>query len=182
MQYRRAPKTPLMIVALALLLSLPAAAWSEATPRITTHTLEGSTFTLPDDLQAATDILVVGFTKKAGSATRPWTERLERDFTAADGFAVYPAAVIAGVPELFRSFALNGIRASVSPAERGRFLLVEQDENAWRSLAGYRLPDDPYIIVLDKTGNVLARESGLFDEKSYQDAAARIRSASGRKS
>ncbi len=106
-----------MIVALALLLSLPAAAWSEATPRITTHTLEGSPFTLPDDLQAATDILVVGFTQKAGSATRPWIERLERDFTAADGFAVYAAAVIAGVPRLFRSFALNGIRASVSPAD-----------------------------------------------------------------
>jgi hypothetical protein len=181
MQHRKKSKIPVPLIALALMLSPHVSAWSDAIPRITVHTVEGSSFILPDDLEAAVDILVVGFTQKGGSNTRPWTERLQRDFTSADGFAVYPTAVLAGVPGLFRSFALNAIRADVSPGERGRFLIVEQDKNAWRSLAGYRLPDDPYIIVLDRTGNVLARESGLFDEKSYQEAADRIRSAAGRK-
>ena len=162
---------------MGLILFLQVAAWSSAIPRLPVQTLEGSSFAIVDDLEAATDILVVGFTQKAGSNTAPWTERLQRDFTRVDGFAVYTVAVLAGVPRLFRPFALNSIRAGVPPSRRGRFLIVDGDENAWRSLAGYRLPDDPYIVVLDRTGSVLDRESGLFDEKSYQEAAARIRSA-----
>lgn len=98
------------------------------------------------------------------------------------GYAVYPVAVLAGVPALFRSFAVGSIRGSVAPRDRGRFLIVDQGQSIWRGLVGYRLPDDPSVILLDKAGNVLARESGPFDEKSYQDAAARIRSAAGRTS
>jgi hypothetical protein len=44
------------------------------------------------------------------------------------------------------------------------------------------MPDDPYIIVLDRANNVLARDGGPSDEKSYRDAAARIRAAAGSKS
>lgn len=161
---------------------LQAGAWSKLIPRATIQTLAGSSFVLPDDLEADTDILVVGFTQKAGSNNKPWMDRLERDFTAAEGFAVYPVAVIAGVPPVFRSFALGSIRSGVAPQERARFLIADHDEGAWRSLVGYRLPDDPYIIVLDKTGTVLARANGLFDENTYRDAAAQIRSAAGGKS
>ena len=181
MQCRRRSKMPVTIVVLTLMLCLQAGAWSDAIPRLTVQTLEGSSFTLPDGLEAAANILVVGFTQKAGSNVRPWAERLQRDFTRADGFAVYTAAVLAGFRLSFRGFALNGIRAGVPPEQRGRFLIVEQEESAWRSLADYRLPDDPYIIALDRTGNVLDRENGLFDEGSYPAAAARIRSAAGGK-
>lgn len=182
MQQRKRSKISILIVGLTLMLSLQAATWSDSFPRTTVQTLTGSAFVLPDDLEAAAGILVVGFTQKAGSNTRPWVDRFEGDFTAADGFAVYPVAVIAGVPPLFRSFALGSIRSGIAPEKRQRFLIVDRDESTWRSLAGYRLPDDPYIIVLDRTGSVLARESGLFDERSYQGAAARIRSAARGKS
>ena len=177
MQRRRSSSIQILVVGLALVPSLQTAVWSDAFPRITAHTLGGSIFALPDDLEAATDILVVGFTQKAGSNTRPWTERLQRDFTGREGYAVYPVAVLAGVPALFRSFVLRAIRNGVPPGERERFLIVDHDERTWRTLAGYRLPDDPYIVVLDRTGSVLARESGVFSEEGYQDAAARIRAA-----
>ncbi|MGO9413299.1 MAG: hypothetical protein ACLQCB_21435 [Spirochaetia bacterium] len=175
-------RTSILSITSALALLLAAAAWSDSFPRTTVQTLAGSAFVLPDDLEAAADILVVGFTQKAGSNTKPWTERLARDFTRADGFAVYPVAVLAGVPALFRSFALNSIRGGVDPQEYGHFLIVDHDESAWRTAAGYALPDDPYIIVLDKSGSVLARFKGVFDEKSYEDTAVRIRSITGGKS
>ena len=159
-----------------------AAAWSDSLPRVTLKTLEGSSFVVPGDLGGGTSILVVGFTRKAGANTRPWVERLRTSFHGDDGFAVYPVAVLAGVPALFRSFALNAIRAGVDPQERGSFLVVEQDETAWRTLAGPGMEDDPFIIVVDKTGSVLAREEGLFDEAKWQDLQARIRSFGGRKS
>ncbi len=179
MQHRERSQTAILLAALALAVS-PTTAWPDPLARTEARTLDGCAFVVPDDLAAHVDILVVGFTRKAGSNTNAWTERLRRDFSPSHGYAVYPVAVLAGVPGLFRSFALNAIRESVPPAERGTFLIVDSDENAWRSLAGYRLPDDPYIIVLDRTGRVLARANGLFDEKSYQDVAARIRNAGGK--
>jgi hypothetical protein len=36
--------------------------------------------------------------------------------------------------------------------------------------------DDPYIIVVDRAGTALDRESGLFDERSYPAAIAEIAS------
>jgi hypothetical protein len=182
MQLRTRSKTSVLLGSLVLAILLPTTACSEPLSRTAVQTLSGSAFVLPDDLAAAVDILVVGFTRKAGNNTGPWTERLRRDFKPEDGYAVYPVAVLAGVPGMFRSFALNSMRGSVPKAEQGRFLIVDHDESAWRDLAGYKLPDEPYIIAIDKQGNVLARASGLFDEKSYQDAAARIRDAAGGKS
>ena len=177
MQHRRRPHIAILIVGSTLMLFLPAAAWCDAIPRLTVQTLEGVSFTLPNDLEAAVDILVVGFTQKAGSNTRPWTERLRAGFHQGGWICRLPRG---GPCRGARAF--SRIRAQLdsrgrSPEERGRFLIVDQDESDWRALAGYRLPDDPYIIVLDRTGNVLDRETGLFDEKSYQDVAAKIRAA-----
>ena len=130
-----------------------------------------------ENLAAATDILVIGFTHRAKSDTRPWSQRLQQDFTPARGFAVYPVAVLAGVPLLFRSFARARSKTESLLTERSRFLVADHDERTWRRVAGYRLPDDPYIVVLDRSGSVLLREAGLFDEQSYEKIAARIRAA-----
>jgi len=178
---QRRKRISIVIIGLAITASLPIAVGAEAFPRTTVQNLVGSDVVLPDQLEARINILVVGFTQKAGSNTKPWTERLKKDFTRADGFAVYPVAVLAGVPPIFRGFALGSIRGSVPTADRGGFLIVNDDESAWRSVAGYQLPDDPYIIVIDKTGTVIARAAGLLDEKTYEELSTQIRSVAGGK-
>ena len=77
--------------------------------------------------------------------------------------------------------ALDATRGSVPPEERRGFLVVDHDEDTWRTRTGYRLPDDPYVVVLDRAGTVLVRDRGLLNEDAYTDVAARIRSvAAGR--
>jgi len=169
------------VLALAILAAPAVAGWSESIPRLSARTLSGGTVVLPDDLAAGVTILVVGFTRKAGDNTRPWVERLRRDFTPAEGFTVYSVAVIAGVPALFRPLAAGAIRGSVPPADRATFLIADQDESAWRLLAGYQAPDTPYIVAMDKSGAVLARAGGPYDEETYAEAAARIRSGAAQK-
>ena len=181
MQHRRRLKLSVLATGMAILLSLAATGWSDSFPRITVKTLIGSPFVLPDQMEAAVNILVVGFTQKAGTKTRLWTERLRKDFTPANGFAVYTVAVLAGVPSLFRSLALGSVRSGIPEDQRDRFLIVDRDEDLWRRLTGYRLPDDPYIVALDKAGEVLIRASGPFNDKTYDDVASAIRSAAGGK-
>ncbi len=158
-----------------LCLGLPAPAWPQSFPRSGLRTLDGAPFLLPDDLAGRVNILVIGFTQKAGGNTRPWVERLEKDFAAADGYAVYPVAVLAGVPALFRPLALGSIRGGIPPEKRSTFLIVENDEQVWRDLAGYRFPDVPCIVVLDRSGSVFLRTAGLFDEARYQEIASVLR-------
>ena len=165
------------VLAAAILTAVAASAWSDPIPRLAVESLSGSAATLPDDLPAGLTILVIGFTQKAGDNTRPWGERLGKDFTPANGFTVYSVAVLAGVPAFFRPLAVNAIRGSVPQSQQGSFFIVKSDESAWRTLAGYKLPDDPYVVVLDKNGNVLARHAGLFSEEGYRDVAAQIQGA-----
>ncbi len=159
------------------MVSLAASGWSDPIPHLTVQVLSGSAFTLPDDLPGGVSILVIGFTQKAGDNTKPWADRLRKDFLKADGFTVYSVAVLAGVPAFFRPLAVNSIKGSVSLSDQSTFLIVKSDENAWRTLAGYRTPDDPCVVALDKAGNVLARTSGLFNEETYREAAALIKGA-----
>jgi hypothetical protein len=180
MQYRRAQTIAVLAVTVAACAA--ASGWPDPIPRLSVQVLTGSTLSLPDDLPAGVSILVIGFTQKAGDNTRPWAERLRRDFAPSGGFTVYSVAVLAGVPALFRPFAVSSIRDSVSPSDRSGFLVVNRDESAWRVLAGYRLPDDPYVVALDQRGDVLARASGLFSEERCRQAEALIQSAAAQRS
>jgi hypothetical protein len=182
MLHREISRTPTLLYGLTLMLCLHSAGWSDSFPRTRVQIITGSAFTFPDNLDAPTAILAVGFTQKAGANTKPWAQRLERGFTRADGFSVYPEALHAGVSPLFRGFALSSIRSGVTSQQSDRFLIVDHDESTWRTLAGYRMQGEPHIIVVDRAGTVLVRGRGQFDEKNYQDAAARIRSAAGSKS
>jgi len=179
MQYRR--QRTIAVLAAAITACAAASGWSDPIPHLSVHALSGSTLSLPDDLPAGVSILVIGFTQKAGDDTRPWAEKLRNDFRRADGFTVYSVAVLAGVPAFFRPLAVNSIRGSVTKEQQASFLIVNRDESAWRALAGYRIPDDPYIVALDAKGNVLVQASGLFSEQGCQEAEALIQSAAGSK-
>jgi len=165
------------VAALVLLPSCVVCSWPQGAFQLTVQTLEGTRFSIPGDLSAAVNILVIGFTRKAGAAARPWTERLERDFPVSRGFAVYPVAVLAGVPALFRAFALAATRSDSAPLERSRTLVALSDEAAWKKLAGFQEPDDPCVVVLDRAGSVLVRAQGTFQEPGYEAASAAIRAA-----
>ncbi len=163
------------LIGAALLLPLQTAAWPASFPQTSLQTLSGTAFQIPGSLEGRVNILVLGFTRRAGSNTGPWLEALRRDFRSADGFVIYSVAVLAGVPAPFRPVALAITRAGIPAEQRDRFLIVQDDEQTWRSMADYRLPDDPYVIVLDKAGNILYRTGGLFEETAYQKTAEEIR-------
>ena len=113
------------MLGLAVLLSSETA-WPGSFPRIPPQTLSGSRFLIPDDLGGDVNVMVIGFTEKTGSNNRPWIERLENGFGRESGVAIYPVAVLAGVPAPFLFFALGSIRGSTAPEKRDRFLIVDR--------------------------------------------------------
>ena len=72
MKHRTSPRRQLWSIGFLLCLSFSAAAGAESFPDIIARTLGGATVQLPNDLEGRVNVLVIGFTQKAGSNTAPW--------------------------------------------------------------------------------------------------------------
>ena len=126
---------------------------------------------------SARAFVVAGLSRKAGVASEPW---LESEFEARPGFSADTVAVLASVPAPFRFLAFRGVRAAASRDARRTFLVTFSDEAAWKALADYGAPDDPYLVLLDRRGEVVANCHGPFLESAYAElAAAIVRTLSG---
>lgn len=141
--------------------------WTATIPHLDVKRMDGTGFALPGDLRAKVNVLVIGFTRKAGTSNKAWIDRFEQGFRDEPAVAVFGVAVLASVPPLFRRLALDGVKKSVPDTKRGDFLVTFSDEEKWKELVGYEPPDNPYILVLDGRGNELARYHGLFGETAY---------------
>ena len=148
--------------------------WSLPIPRLELTSLENKRFVLPVDAQASVNVLVIGFTQKAGENNKPWIDRLGRDFPPTPRCATYSVAILTGVPALFRSLALSGMRNAIPTERRSMFLSTFTDEKVWKSLVGYQEANDPYLVLLDASGQVLLQVHGLFTEARYQQVADQI--------
>ena len=165
---------------LALLLASASVSGAQGSVRLAAQTLAGAPRVIPVDLEGTVDILVIGFSQKAGTAARPWAERLSADFPASGGSAVYEVAVLAGVPAWFRPLALAATRASTAPVDRSRLLVALTDLQSWKDLAGGEAADEPCVVVIDRRGSVLARTRGDYQQGRYDEISAAIRAAMGR--
>ena len=124
--------------------------------------------------RARATALAIGFTKRAGSKSRAWIDRLEKDFGDRPGFAAYGVAVLAGVPPLFRGLALDGVKNTISDGRRDGFLVALKDEAGWEALVGYESTEDSYVLVLNAQGDVIAESRGPIGEASYGKIAGEI--------
>ncbi len=134
--------------------------------------LHGRSFTnvqvaLPADLRGKIGILLIGFSQKSSVQTKPWNEKLLRDFGNDPHFAYYESAVLADVPSLFRDHVVSSIRDKMPMAERAHFVPILQDASKWKSVAGYSAPDDAYVLLVDGGGEIQWRAHGAPTGELY---------------
>jgi hypothetical protein len=158
-----------------LFCALAASSWAATFPHLELKLLNDTSLTLPDDAHGQATILVIGFSKQAGTNAKPWIDRVTQDFGTYPSCKKYVIAVLADVPLLFRSFALPGTRNGVPEDKRSSYLVTFSDEKLWEELVGFQNQDDPYIVGLDRDGSVITQTNGAFSEKHYQTIAYPIR-------
>ena len=76
--------------------------------------------------------------------------------------------MLAGVPRFLRGYVLRKISADVPDRAKPHFLTIDDHEAEWRSVAGYRKPEDAYVLVVDGGGKVRWRAEGPATEAMYQ--------------
>ena len=161
---------------LALLL-FAAPCLAEIIPLTHGTTLSGKEVVLPRDLPSRISILVLGFTQKSAESSRGWGIGLAPLIAANKSVTCFQIPVLASVPRLFRGVVLrlmrNGVPGSIQPF----FLPIFEGEKEWKKTVSYREPDESYVLLVGRTGEIVWQTHGAFTEQKLRELTAEIAKA-----
>ncbi len=146
-------------------------------PKIEGESLAGQKVALPEAAAGKVAVLVFGFTKASKAATSAWATKLLADFGTKPDFELYQLPVLEDVPRLIRGMAISGMKKGVPEKRRDHFVPILQDEPELKKFVRYREPDDAYLVVLNRTGMVIAQTHGVPGETNFSGLRAEIESA-----
>lgn len=145
-----------------------------ALPQVQGTTLDGENITLPDAARGKVALLIITFSKAAGEHARVWNDHFIQDYPQDDKATSYSIAMLEDVPSLLRGVVRSGIKRSVPPARRRRFVTVAKDEAQWKKYVGMKEEKDACLLLLDSDGLLRWTQQGVFDPAAYQALKARI--------
>ncbi len=134
-------------------------------PPTEADTLAGGKVRLPDAAKGKPALIVMTFSKDAGTVSKAWTTRFLKDFPATQ---LYQIAMLEKAPRLVRGIIRSGMRSDMPVALHSRMLLLYQGDAAWRTRLSIANEDLPYLAVLDAEGRLKWSHQGKFDETEYQ--------------
>lgn len=154
-----------------------AAVSGSAVPQARVETLSGKRLELSRDVASGFAVLIIGFTKASRAQTSEWSRRLQPEISRTFAVQVYEVAVVADVPRLMRGFVIGQIRSSVPKAIHSHFLLVKEQADVWRRLAGPGDEDAAYLVLVSR-GEVVWRGTGKLTDATYQSLIQALRALS----
>ena len=169
-----------MLLRLVCCLALLAASLAQSFPQLPKtegESLAGRKIVLPDAAAGNVAVLIFGFTKSSKSQTSAWADKLQPDLGARANFHLYQLPVLEEVPRILRSMVISGIRKGVAENMRDRFVPILQGEAGLKKLVHYREPDDAYLVILDRAGNIVQQMHGAPSDANYGLAKSAIESS-----
>ena len=164
-----------LCAALALMLLAWAVAQSpRQMPRIAGESLAGHRVELPDVARGNIAVLIFGFSRASKTPTSAWAEQLRSDFSSQTGFALYQLPVLEDVPRIIRGVAISGMKKGVPATLRDHFVPILEDESELKRLVSYKEPDDAYLVLLDRSGQIVAQRHGSFSATGYRQLQSEI--------
>jgi Polyketide cyclase / dehydrase and lipid transport len=130
------------------------------------HTLSGLPREFPRDLEHPLNLLVVGFRpehRRVVDGWTPWLSELRR--VGVRHLGLYRVAVLSSRYEpVRRSINESMARALEDPAARARTVTVYTDVEHVLGRLGLHDAETTAVVLVERSGRVLARERGQFDE------------------
>lgn len=138
-------------------------------PKIKADNLNGQPVALPDAVSGRVAVLVLGFSKASKTPTSAWDKRIETGFAHTPDLAVYQLPVLEDVPGFIRGMVISSMKKGVPEAQRDRFIPVLHGESDLKKLVTYKEPDDAYLILLDRSGQIAYQMHGALSETGYTE-------------
>jgi hypothetical protein len=127
-------------------------------------TLDGHPMTVPADLQAEWNLLVVSFHDEQDPLADLWISLARRIAVGSDGrLAAYELPVVGRSPKMLRPIISDTLRARAEDAdERARTIPIHEDRKAFRRMLGLRSDDDVNVYLVARDGRIRWRGRGAL--------------------
>jgi hypothetical protein len=136
-------------------------------PEVHATSFSNEAVNLPEGLKGKVGVLVVGFSRDSRDADSAWGKRLAADYRESPTVVYYEMPVLAAVPRMIRGLIVKSIKSSLPASEQARFVVILENEAAWKTVTHYGRPDDPYLLVVDSQGDVVWQTQGAPTEAAY---------------
>ena len=133
---------------------------SQTIPHTEAETLSGKKIVLPDAFTGHSAILVVGFSRSGGDSAGRWSKQIRQDLAGDKSVVIFSVAELEDAPKLARGLIRHGMRGGVPQNEHDSFVLLYQDEDAWKELADFSDTNDAYVLLVDSAATIRWRAHG----------------------
>lgn len=161
------------IVAMTLQAQQPVTASQGSFPPLKSETLEKQAVQLPQDFQGERNLLLIAFLREQQKDIDTWLAQMKRYEDIDKGFRYYEIPTIEKMNPLMRWFINTGMRHGIPDKKaRERTITLYIDKEPFKE--SIKITDEKkiYAVVVDRSGNVLWRVTGPYDEangKSLQE-------------
>jgi hypothetical protein len=144
-------------------------------PKLTSSNLENQTFSLPEDFAGDRNLLLIVFQREQQQNVDTWLHQI-KCFEIFSGFQYYELPTLDKLNPFFRWFINSGMRRGIPDRKaRARTITLYLDKPSFRK--ALNIPDEKHIyaILVDRSGRVLWRAEGDFDEAKAASLQAALR-------
>lgn len=133
---------------------------AQSIPRTEAETLADRKIVLPDAFSGHPAILIIGFSRSGGDSAGRWDKQIRQDLAEDKDVRIFSIAELQDAPKLARGLIRHGMRGGIPKNEHDSFVLLYQDEDIWKKLAGFSDTNNAYILLVDSGGNISWRAQG----------------------
>ena len=150
-------------------------------PKLTATNLENREFHLPQDFAGERNLVLIAFQRDQQKSLDTWLREMPRFQQADAGFQYYELPTIDRLNGLARWFIDSGMRRGIPDKNaRARTITLYIDKKPFEESLQLPTEQTVYALLVDRSGKVLWRAEGPFDEskgegllKALQSPAAR---------
>lgn len=164
----------LLALALSLVVAMPESA---RFPTVTSKNLEGRPMTLPADFAGQRNVVFVAFKREQQDLIDTWLPFVKGVVARTPNTDFYEIPTIGPLIRLLQWTINRGMRGGIPDVEaRKRTVTLYLDKAPFRRSLGITTEETIHVLVVDRVGHVLWRETGAFSEAkgaALADALAR---------
>lgn len=160
----------------ALLLPALALAQRQTMPTISGESLAGGKVVLPEAAKGKVAVLIFGFTKASKEPTKAWATRLNSELGNQPDFVLWQLPVLEDVPRLIRGMVISGMKKTVPGNLRDHFVPIVEREAELKKLVNYKDANDAYLILLDRSSQIVQQLHSASPEAAYAPLRTGIQS------
>jgi hypothetical protein len=147
-------------------------------PELKAWNLEGRAFSLPADFEGERNLLLIAFQRNQQEQLDTWLKEMKRFEEIDPGLHYYELPTIEKMNSLTRWFIDSGMRRGIPDRNaRARTITLYIDKKPFEQALQLPTEKTVYALLVDRSGKVLWRTEGVFDENKANSLREALKSS-----